>query len=90
MIDPLEGAPFEVRALVNYAQDMERQNTALRKALFMCAAHCQGGHSTAGRAAAELLGVPFPVRMGDLIAAAVKEKLDPTALWPWYPVGRRS
>lgn len=54
-----------------------------RKALFMCAAHCQGGHSQAGDAAAEALGVPFPIRMGDLAEKARGEGVNPATLWPW-------
>jgi hypothetical protein len=54
-----------------------------RKALFMCAAHCQGGHSQAGDAAAEALGVPFPLTMDKLVAKARSEGADPTTLWPW-------
>ncbi len=59
-----------------------------RKALFMCAAHCQGGHSTAGAAAAEVLGVPFPIRMEDLEARAISEFLNVDELWPWLNRGR--
>lgn len=54
-----------------------------RKALFMCAASCQGGHSDAGQAAAAALGIPFPVTMSNLIARATEEGLDPAQLWPW-------
>jgi hypothetical protein len=56
---------------------------AERIALFMCAAHCQGGHSDAGRAAAEALGITFPVTMKKLINQAKRENLDPDKLWPW-------
>lgn len=55
----------------------------LRAALYMCAAHCQGGHSEAGAATAEVLGVPFPLRMTDLIARARHDGFNPAALWPW-------
>ena len=54
-----------------------------RRALFMCAAHCQGGSSGAGEAAADLLGVPFPIRMGDLEKKAKAEGFDVDELWPW-------
>ncbi len=54
-----------------------------RAALFMCAAHCQGGHSGAGAAAATALGIRFPVSMDDMVKAAVAEGREPTALWPW-------
>lgn len=55
-----------------------------RVALFMCATHCQGGHSEAGAAAASALGVPFPLTMESLAAKARQEGLDPAVLWPWY------
>ena len=54
-----------------------------RVALFMCAASCQGGHSDAGMAAAEALGIPFPVRMDALVEKAIAEGRDTDALWPW-------
>ena len=54
-----------------------------RIALFMCAASCQGGHSTAGAAAAEALGVPFPISLQELVKKAIQEELDPDKLWPW-------
>lgn len=54
-----------------------------REALFMCAAHCQGGHSLAGSHAAEALGVPFPIEMPALVAKARGEGVNPAALWPW-------
>lgn len=54
-----------------------------RKALFMCAAHCQGGHSDAGAAAAEALGVPFPISMPNLVRKARAEGVNPATLWPW-------
>ena len=57
-----------------------------RVALFMCAAHCQGGHSDAGRAAAEALGITFPITMKKLATRARKDGYDPKKLWPWYPV----
>lgn len=54
-----------------------------RNALFMCASHCQGGHSEAGAAAAAALGVPFPITMPNMLAKATAEGLDPDHLWPW-------
>lgn len=54
-----------------------------RRALFMCAAHCQGGHSAAGAEVADVLGVPFPIRMTDLIAKARAEGENPAELWTW-------
>jgi hypothetical protein len=57
-----------------------------RIALFMCASHCQGGHSGAGAAAAEALGITFPITMKKLANRARKEGLDSKSLWPWYPI----
>ncbi len=57
--------------------------TPERRALYMCAAHCQGGHSDAGATAAEVLGVPFPLTMGDLVKAARSEGENPALIWPW-------
>ena len=54
-----------------------------REALFMCAASCQGGHSDAGFAASEVLGIPFPITMENLVRKAVSEGYDAKALWPW-------
>ena len=56
---------------------------AQRRALYMAAAHCQGGNSAAGRAAAEVLGVPFPIRMEFLIRRAAEEGFQPSEMWPW-------
>lgn len=58
--------------------------TAERIALFMCAAHCQGGHSAAGMAAADALGITFPITMKKLANRARKDGLDPKKLWPWW------
>jgi len=55
-----------------------------RVALYMCAAHCQGGHSAAGQAAADALGISFPITMRNLADAAIKDDLDPRVLWPWW------
>jgi hypothetical protein len=57
--------------------------TKERIALFMCAASCQGGHSTAGKAASEALGVPYPIRLESLVDKAIQEGLNPDVLWPW-------
>lgn len=54
-----------------------------RRALFMCAASCQGGHSRAGDAAANVLRIPFPITMENLIEKAREEGFDPDDLWPW-------
>lgn len=55
----------------------------LRVALFMCAAHFQGGHSDAGAITADELRVPFPITMDALVDRAQQEGLDPDGLWPW-------
>lgn len=52
-------------------------------ALLKCAAHCQGGHSDAGAAAADVLGVPFPLRMEDLVPRARQLGHNPAKVWPW-------
>lgn len=57
--------------------------TPERKALYMCAAYCQGGHSMAGDAASQALGVPFPIDMASLVRKARNEGENPAALWPW-------
>lgn len=54
-----------------------------RIALYMCASHCQGGHSAAGFEAAKALGIPFPITMKKLKTAARKDGLDWKKLWPW-------
>ena len=55
----------------------------LRVALFLTAPHCQGGNGKAGKVAAELLGIPFPIRMDALEAQAKSEGRDTRTLWPW-------
>jgi len=55
-----------------------------RAALFKCAASCQGGHSDAGAAAADALGIPFPITMSNLISKAREEGLNPRDVWPWF------
>ena len=57
---------------------------ALRKALLMCAASCQGGHSDAGQAVCNIFGIPFPVRMRNLARVAIEHGFDPAELWPWW------
>jgi len=54
-----------------------------RRALFLAGQHCQGGHSEAGRAIADLLGLPFPLNMRDLIAKVRAEGENPAAFYPW-------
>jgi hypothetical protein len=55
----------------------------LERALLMCAAHCQGGHSGAGQAAADALEMPFPITMENLRLAALSRGFEPAKLWPW-------
>lgn len=55
-----------------------------RRALFICAQHHQGGHSDAGKAAADALGIPFPIRMESLIKALQREGEDPAEFYPWF------
>ena len=57
-----------------------------RRALFMCAASCQGGHSAAGKAAADVLGVSFPITMRELCKAVKREGEKPTEFYPWMKV----
>jgi hypothetical protein len=57
---------------------------SLKETLFMAAANCQGGSSEAGTRVAAALGVPFPIRMEALLAAAIKDGFDPDKLWPWW------
>jgi hypothetical protein len=84
-----ERKPLDIDAWMERAVAAEQKLRTLneprtaRKALFMCAASCQGGHSTAGKAAAEVLGVPYPVRLESLVEKAVQEGFDPDELWPW-------
>lgn len=63
--------------------DLAAKPTLERVALYMCATHCQGGHSDAGFAAAMALGVPFPLTMPNLIKRAREEGLNPAELWRW-------
>lgn len=53
------------------------------RALYMCAAHCQGGHSDAGREAAMVLCVGFPLTMDGLEYGAKRDGFNPDELWPW-------
>jgi len=56
---------------------------AAERALLIAAAHCQGGHSDAGAAIAEVFGIPFPVTMQALEGAATARGYEPKELWPW-------
>lgn len=80
-----DGAGGDRRLALNTVNELER----LRDALLMCASHCQGGHSDAGSAAAQALGIPFPISMDNLIAKATEWKIDPKTLWPWLMEQRR-
>lgn len=76
-------------AVERLAQEHDTRERAHREALFMCASHCQGGHSNAGAAAAEVLGIPFPITMDALVEKAESEGFDPNELWPWFMRQRR-
>jgi hypothetical protein len=78
-------AEAAIAAAITEAEEEEREaHKRTRVALFMAAAHCQGGHSDAGAMAAGILGVPFPIRMDDLAKRARAEGYDPDAMWPWW------
>ncbi len=70
--------------------DLQNERDDARYALFMCASHCQGGHSDAGKVAADVLGVAFPLTMPNLEAKAKAMGLDPNELWPWLAPMRAS
>lgn len=57
--------------------------TPERRALFLAGQHCQGGHSEAGAAISEILGVPFPLKMTDLIERLRAEGQNPATYYPW-------
>lgn len=69
--------------------------SAERRALFMTAQHCQGGHSDAGYAASQVLRVPFPITMAELVVKVRAEGENPAAFYPWLAkmtpiqIGRR-
>lgn len=60
-----------------------------REALFRVAPSHQGGHSAAGSAIADALGLTFPIRVPELEAKARDEKMDPDVLWPWLTKMRK-
>lgn len=59
-------------------------NLQTMRTLLMCAAHCQGGHSEAGAAVADLFGIPFPLTMENLTKVAERHGFDRDDLWPWW------
>ena len=63
--------------------DRNRERQLLR-VLYKAAPSHQGGHSDVGQEIADLLGVPFPLRMHNLQAAAIRDGFDPADLWPWW------
>lgn len=81
-----ETVPVEA-ALV--AIDMAQGQSTHVWALFVAAPHCQGGHSPAGMAIAEALGIDFPLTMDALAARAAQCGLDPAELWPWWKEQRQ-
>lgn len=58
----------------------------IQRALLMSAPGHQGGHSDAGKALSEVIGVRFPLHMDDLISCAKKLDFEVGELWPWLPV----
>ncbi len=60
-----------------------------RRVALMCAASCQGGHSDAGRAAADLFSIPFPITMSNLLTVSERYEYDPQELWRWFCEQRR-
>jgi hypothetical protein len=61
----------------------DEKDREYRRVILMCAASCQGGHSDAGRAAAELLNIAFPITMDGLKWAAERDGFNPAEVWPW-------
>ena len=57
--------------------------------ILLMAPSFQGGHSDVGAEVAEYLGIPFPLRMGSLCAAARARGFDPDEVWPWHARMRR-
>lgn len=74
---------FSVRTPIRRTSSDRPGERVLRKALLMAAASCQGGHSDAGALIAEIFDIPFPIRMENLEAAALKDGFDPKTIWPW-------
>lgn len=56
----------------------------MERALLMAGAHCQGGHSEAGMVIAENFGIPFPLTMDNLCAAAEARGYSAAEIWPWW------
>lgn len=78
----------EARRRAREVDALSPERKALR-ALLMCAASCQGGHSDAGGAAADVLGIPFPITMENLTRAARRHEFIPQHLFPWLYRMRR-
>jgi len=53
------------------------------EALFLAGQHCQGGHSDAGRAIADVLGLPFPLTMAALMEGLRERGENPVRFYPW-------
>ena len=62
---------------------MQSDNQREIRLILEMAPSFQGGHSHIGAAVADLLGIPFPLRMVDLKKAALERGYEPTSLWPW-------
>lgn len=65
--------PITVRATQPRARALQsrKREGLMFNALVMAAAHHQGGHSEVGRAIAEALNIPFPIRVSNLPALRV-------------------
>jgi len=63
---------------------LTRDPKAIERALLIAAPGHQGGHSASGDAIAEALGIPFPLTMTSLRAAAIDMGYMPYDLWPWF------
>lgn len=53
------------------------------EALFLAGQHCQGGHSDAGQAIADVLGLPFPLTMAALMEGLRERGENPALFYPW-------
>lgn len=80
---PADDLVAEIRAARAANDPASVVMSADRRALFMTAQHCQGGHSDAGYAASQALQIPFPITMADLVIKVRAEGLNPAVIYPW-------
>lgn len=73
----------EAKAFLEDVRGQIAAKDAYARLMITLATHAQGGHSDTGAEIAELLGIPFPLRMDGLSEAARNHGLDPDDLWPW-------